>query len=338
MWIHQRMAVKPTPMTNEASAMPTVTSVDTPTTMMDCVLGAPGPGAVAATEASLVTASWRKTKRFQSAYTPIVMDFREGGGANKRTCARTWRNERRRQLADHPQRTAHQDLLRRGHRFLQERLENVPAGTVLRRIDALKHNKKVRLGTPAMERASTDHFEVALGSRFVVGAQAQFAVDEQLAHVSVVLADLETRGRQKGISVVLADGSTRSYVEAEAAVQVPRFRTDAHRQVGRTRVTNENQPRRPIRVGTVGHPALLRHDLDVGHWWRAIARETRRTIHSQRMNRDAPTAKLPSVSPPSIQVRTCSVSSKTTWTADGALFRSLATGALQSLLRWISMW
>jgi hypothetical protein len=33
MWMHHKMAVRPTPMTNEAKAMPTVTSVDTPTTM-----------------------------------------------------------------------------------------------------------------------------------------------------------------------------------------------------------------------------------------------------------------------------------------------------------------
>lgn len=31
MWMHQRTAVNPTPMTNDANAMPTVTSVDTPT-------------------------------------------------------------------------------------------------------------------------------------------------------------------------------------------------------------------------------------------------------------------------------------------------------------------
>ena len=37
-WMHQRMAVSPTPMTKEARAMPTVTSVETPT-MITCVLG-----------------------------------------------------------------------------------------------------------------------------------------------------------------------------------------------------------------------------------------------------------------------------------------------------------
>lgn len=41
MWMHHRMAVNPTPMTNEARAMPTVTSVETPTRITCCVPATP---------------------------------------------------------------------------------------------------------------------------------------------------------------------------------------------------------------------------------------------------------------------------------------------------------
>ena len=53
-------------------------------------------------------------------------------------------------------------------------------------------------------------------------------------------------------------------MEAEAAVGLAGApRSDLNRQVGRARVADENQTGRFVRIRAVGHPALLRHDLDV---------------------------------------------------------------------------
>ena len=60
MWMHQRMAVSPTPMTNEANAIPTVTSVETPTRITCWLPGCPlpvrsDPGDVVVSPAALIS-------------------------------------------------------------------------------------------------------------------------------------------------------------------------------------------------------------------------------------------------------------------------------------------
>ena len=154
-----------------------------------------------------------------------------------------WRHKRR-QLIDHPQRTADQDLLSGRDGFLQKGFQHMTARAVLRRINALSHSKvNSQLTSTYANVCHSHHFEVALSSGRIVGAQTQFAVNVQLAHVGVVLADVET----------------------ESAVRVFRIGTNADREISRAGVADEHQACRPIRVGIVRHPALFRHDLDVRH-------------------------------------------------------------------------
>merc|ERR1711911_101170 len=56
-----------------------------------------------------------------------------------------------------------------------------------------------------------------------------------------------------------------NYVEAETTVGLAAGAPgqDLDRQVGRTRVADENETRRLVGIGAVRHPALLRYNLDV---------------------------------------------------------------------------
>lgn len=58
-----------------------------------------------------------------------------------------------------------------------------------------------------------------------------------------------------------------TYVETETSIRVTSFNlTHLDRQIGWASITDENQPRCLFTVGAVGHPAFLRHDLNVRHW------------------------------------------------------------------------
>ena len=75
-----------------------------------------------------------------------------------------WRHKRR-QLIDHPQRTADQDLLSGRDGFLQKGFQHMTARAVLRRINALSHSKvNSQLTSTYANVCHSHHFEVALSS------------------------------------------------------------------------------------------------------------------------------------------------------------------------------
>ena len=137
MWMHQRIAVSPTPMTNEANAIPTVTSVETPTRITCWLPGCPllvrsEPGDVVVSPAALISINCK----FPFSYT-IWNSF---WIANKRTVVLYGESG----LGYHTQWSSNQNLLRCRNRFIEERFEYVPSATVLRGIDTLKEKREIR--------------------------------------------------------------------------------------------------------------------------------------------------------------------------------------------------
>lgn len=103
----------------------------------------------------------------------------------------------RREFREHPKWPAHEDLLRGRHRLVQEGLEHVATGAVLRRFNALQsvhqRNQSIEcysLKKCVIQRGCAYHFEVALNLGRVVGTQTELAVNIQLAHVGIVFTDL----------------------------------------------------------------------------------------------------------------------------------------------------
>ena len=111
-------------------------------------------------------------------------------------------------LGHHTQRSSNQNLLRSRNRLVKERLQYVPAATVLRGIYALniqiskEMNELLRISVTQLvmreaQESSSEirksfnyHFQVALNFAGLVRAKTQFAVNVELAQIGVVLGNL----------------------------------------------------------------------------------------------------------------------------------------------------